>query len=80
MPGQRTYGRAHRKVRAAVKVIVDRGEAYCWRCGLWIDPNGPFDLGHDDDDRSIYRGPEHVHCNRATAGRRQPKPARRWVL
>jgi hypothetical protein len=29
-----------------------------------------FDLGHDDYDRSIYRGPEHQHCNRFSAASR----------
>jgi hypothetical protein len=30
----------------------------------------PWDLGHDDHDRSITRGPEHRdRCNRAAAGR-----------
>jgi len=77
MPGQRTYGRAHRRLRAALKPMVDRGVAYCWRCGMVINPGMPWDLGHDDEDRSIYRGPEHRWCNRATSGRR---PKRRWLL
>lgn len=77
----RGYGSAHQKLRAEVKKIVDRGEAYCWRCGGFIPPGAPFDLGHDDQDRSVYRGPEHTRCNRATSGRRASrKQPRRWKL
>ncbi len=57
----RGYGHAHRKLRAQVAQQVERGEATCWRCGHALLPGEPFDLGHDDHDRSIYRGPEHRH-------------------
>ncbi|OMC02162.1 hypothetical protein [Mycolicibacterium fortuitum] len=74
---QRGYGYQHKKLREQVKPLVDAGQAHCWRClanGLSPDearikPGEPWDLGHDDDDRTKYRGPEHERCNRATAGR-----------
>jgi energy-coupling factor transporter ATP-binding protein EcfA2 len=84
----RGYGSGHRKLRAHYQRRMDRGERFdCWRCGGRLDPNR-WDLGHDEDDRSKYRGPEHVgrDCpaggNRATAGRRTAKPMqpRRWVI
>jgi len=65
----RGYGGLHQKLRAQAKVLVDAGAAVCWRCGLGINPGEPFDLGHDDHDRTAYRGPEHRRCNRATNGR-----------
>jgi hypothetical protein len=80
MPGQRSYGRAHRKLRAEFAKIVDAGMAHCARCGGWIPPGQPWDLDHSDEDRTRYLGPSHVRCNRATSGRRKPRPARRWVL
>ena len=71
-PGSTTargYGAKHQAERRKWEPIVARGEAYCWRCGCWLDPAKPFDLGHDDQDRTIYRGPECRPCNRATKGR-----------
>lgn len=76
---ERGYGTAHQKLRAQVKrELVDPGLAFCWRCGRWINPGLPWDLGHDDEDRSLYRGPEHRRCNRSPDNR--PQRRRRWGL
>jgi hypothetical protein len=65
----RGYDHAHRKLRARYQRRMDRGESFtCWRCGCTIDPRA-WHLGHDDHDRRVYRGPECVPCNQATAGR-----------
>ena len=69
---ERGYGAAHKKLRARTQLDVDAGRAYCWRCTKPIAPGTNWDLGHDDDDRTRYRGPEHVGCNRATANRAKP--------
>lgn len=79
------YGKAHKRLRAQVAQRMRDGEIFsCWRCGRRINPAGRWDLGHDDRDRTIYRGPEHVACNRATRGRRARKffspELRRWIL
>ena len=67
---QRGYGRDHDRLRRALAPIVAAGRATCWRCGLPIQPGDPWDLGHDDHDRAITRGPEHANtCNRSAAGR-----------
>lgn len=66
---ERGYGSAHQRERAKWKRVVEAGQANCWRCGAWLDPSQPFDLGHDDIDRSIYRGPECRPCNRAAGAR-----------
>lgn len=57
----------HRRRRAAGQREVDAGRAHCWRCGGRLTPGQPWHLGHDDYDRSIYRGPEHPHCNTSAA-------------
>lgn len=75
---QRGYDYNHKKLRRQLEPDVNAGRAKCWRCvanGITdgteqIKPGQPWDLGHDDNDRTKYRGPEHQHCNRATATRR----------
>lgn len=64
----RGYGPAHQALRKTYEPIVRAGAATCWRCGKRIDAHAEWDLGHDDHDRSVYRGPEHVVCNRSTTG------------
>lgn len=62
---ERGYGNAHQLKRAEYQKVVDAGAADCWRCGKAIKPGDPWDLGHDDHDRSKYMGPEHPACNRS---------------
>lgn len=69
-PQAKRYGRAHQQERAKWKPIVEAGQANCWRCGRWLNPAQPWDLGHDDYDRNVYRGPECRPCNRGTAASR----------
>jgi hypothetical protein len=66
---ERGYGYEHRRKRKLWIPRVERGEVVCPRCEQLIVPGEPWDLGHDDEDRRIYAGPEHERCNRATAGR-----------
>jgi hypothetical protein len=67
---QRGYGTEHQRLRRQLRATVDLGLAVCWRCGSRIKAGEPWDLGHDDDDRTRYRGPEHLGCNRGAGGRR----------
>ena len=72
----RGYGRRHRALRERLTPLVAAGLATCARCGRRILAGEPWDLGHDDVDRTRYRGPEHRACNRATSwGRVQ---SREW--
>ena len=78
----RGYGHSHRQERNKwAKTMAAQGGTPCARCGGWIDPLEPWDLGHDDVDRSIYSGPEHQRCNRAVnaKGRRVRIAARSRV-
>jgi hypothetical protein len=65
----RGYGPAHYKQRAMLLPFVRSGMAVCGRCGEAILPGDPWDLGHDDFDRSRYTGPEHASCNRGAPNR-----------
>lgn len=66
---QRGYGPDHRALREQYRPLVEAGDVRCWRCGELIAPGDAWDLGHDDRDRSVYRGPEHRAHNRATKRR-----------
>ena len=66
----RGYGAKHQEIRRELAPLVESGLAVCARCGQPIAADAAWDLGHDDDDRTRYVGPEHAACNRATAGRR----------
>ena len=77
----RGYGYQHQAKRDRWKPKVAAGQVRCWRCKLHIQSGQKWDLGHDDYDRTKYRGPEHAlakDCpaggNRATAGRRGANP------
>jgi hypothetical protein len=76
----RGYGAAHRAERERWAPKVARGEVCCARCGRPIQAGEPWDLDHDDRDRSQYLGPSHAACNRATAGRQSPeyKASEKW--
>ena len=66
---QRGYGKAFQDERKVWVRMVETGEVNCWRCLNPILPGAEFHLGHDDNDRSIIRGPEHPHCNLSAAGK-----------
>jgi hypothetical protein len=66
----RGYNSGHDQLRTNWAPQVAKGTVTCWRCGQRIQPGEPWDLGHDDHDRTITRGPEHAaRCNRSAAGR-----------
>lgn len=71
----RGYGWVHQQVRARLAPIVATGTARCARCGEFIGPAERWDLGHDDDDRTRYSGPEHRRCNRGAYHRAEAPPA-----
>lgn len=65
----RGYDAVHDRLRARYQADMDAGAGYrCWRCGAAIDPDA-WTLGHCDDDRSRYHGPECPSCQYATSGR-----------
>lgn len=80
---QRGYGYVHMRTRAEWKPYVDAGLVDCWRCGLLITPRpwlkgDGWHLGHDDHDRTIYRGPEHSECNTGRGRRKGQGDGTPW--
>jgi len=65
----RGYDVEHDRLRATWQPVVEAGTVNCARCGALIRIGEPWDLGHNDDDRTKYNGPEHRTCNRAAGGR-----------
>ena len=68
----RGYDAAHQRESRRWKAKVRAGElVLCWRCEQPITDPDDCDLGHDDLDRTITRGPEHARaCNRSAAGKK----------
>lgn len=66
---QRGYGSRHQRLRNTWAPHINAGVVSCSRCGDPIAPREPWDLGHSDHDRTVYTGPEHAACNRASASR-----------
>jgi hypothetical protein len=80
----RGYDAAYDRDRAKwERHFAEGGTVLCWRCTAEgrrtvLSKDSEWDLGHDDQDRSIIRGPECRGPNRATrsrwpAGRREPE-------
>lgn len=61
----RGYGAQHQRLREEWKPKVEAGGVNCAYepCGKPIRPGEPWHLGHDDNDRTKYKGPEHRACN-----------------
>ena len=72
---ERGYDAAHKRERRRWEPIVEAGGAKCVFCDRLIDPKGPWDLDHDED-RTGWRGPAHVKCNRS-AGQANAMASRR---
>lgn len=78
---ERGLGHEHQQLRKRWAPKVATGTVCCWRClangkpelEALIAPDEEWDLGHDDRDRTVYRGPEHRLCNRGTAAHRPPR-------
>jgi hypothetical protein len=66
----RGYNEDHKQRREQWRPAVEAGRVACWRCGNLIAAWAKWDLGHDDWDRTITRGPEHRYCNRSAAARK----------
>ena len=83
LPVKRTlangYGQAHKRLRKHWDALVKQGGVCCTRCRLPIQPDEPWDLDHDDIDRTQYRGPSHRKCNRATRTHKAQRRRKRIV-
>jgi hypothetical protein len=75
---QRGYGYAHKQRREREAIKVRLGKAFCPRCGRWIAPHEPWDLGHNPYDRTKWTGAEHRRCNRDTRLEKRLRRPRRF--
>jgi hypothetical protein len=66
---ERGYGPVFQRTRRMWVQRIALGGVECVRCGKPITSADPFDLDHDDNDRSIIRGPACPSCNRSAGGR-----------
>ena len=73
---QRGYDSEHDRLRAHWQGLIDEGKLVtCWRPDCSNRLLGRYwHLGHDDNDRTITRGPECVPCNLKHAGANTPRP------
>lgn len=67
---QRGYGATHQRARQQIKPAVEAGQVTCARCFKPIAPGEPWQLDHQDEDRTKYLGPSHKLCNLSAAGKR----------
>jgi hypothetical protein len=74
-PSAAKYGAHHRRAREKWLIPIAAGGVPCARCGIELVPGEKWDLGHDDDDPSLYAGPEHAACNRAAGARASARQA-----
>jgi hypothetical protein len=58
----------HRRLRKALRPVVDSGLSVCVRCGAPIAPGELWHLDHDDLDKRRHLGPSHARCNLRAAG------------
>lgn len=70
---QRGYDAQFNRTRKWWEPRVELGLVDCWRCGKPLEPGITWHLGHDDDDRTIIRGPECPPCNLSAAGKASHK-------
>lgn len=72
---QRGYDADYDRQRRNYQSLMDAGHRFtCWRCDELgvphvVDPND-WHLGHDNDDRSIVRGPQCATSNLDTSAQR----------
>jgi hypothetical protein len=62
----RGYGAEHERLRRSWARTVAIGIVACARCGQLISPGEPWDLGHDDYDRTVYTGPSGISATTIT--------------
>lgn len=58
----------HQAARRAFTLLVERGQASCWRCGRTLYPKA-WHVGHNDAGTQIM-GPECIPCNRGHSTRK----------